>query len=132
MSVKEDLETILTYKGMPEWVLKAILADEKAKKQVERHLEVLCLREAGDEEIELESCSGSGSLFSLSGEWQVLEGEVEVLDKRSSHFSAGAAESDRHFTTARLKPGTVVLEHYEYSASPSTWIHRLTVFYRPP
>jgi len=132
MSVKRDLDTILKYKSAPEWVRKVSVGDQKAREQVEQHLEVLDLLEVGEEEIKLESASGSGSLFYLSGSWRVLAGEVEVLDERSKHFGAGAAQSDRHFTTVRLKPGTIVLEHYMYSATPSTYRHRLTVYYRPP
>jgi len=132
MSVKENLKTILIYKGVPDWVREIIILDEEAKRQVQEHLEVLSLEEVGEEPIELKSCSGSGSLFFLRGSWRVLAGEAEVLDKKASHFSAGAAESWKHYTTARLKAGTVVLEHFNYSASPSTWVHRLTVYYRPP
>jgi len=117
-------------KGCPEEVANFLMKDKEEVELIKQHLGVLdfCKVKEG-EEIEVKSCSGSGSLFSLSGSYKVLRGSPELVDVKENYWSAGAASSSKTFKLLRMFKGCLVRQHYSYDAAPSTEIHYLRYYY---
>jgi len=133
VGIEYDYEEIIRRKAEDEKVAEAVIElmseDEDFRELVEGHVDVLDIwRVDPDEDVELKSHSGSGSLFSLDASWRIWRGKVRVVDKKAKYWSAGAASTSKSYTTVLLEPDTIVTQHYKYNASPSNYVHYLRVY----